>query len=292
MSDLEGLSEGMAAAVERAQAAVARVEGRCHSSSATAWGEDVLIAAHHALPRDEVSVTLADGARLDARVVARDAGTDVAVLKVEGAKLSPPEWGDDSALKVGQVVLPLARTRDGVRATFGMIASLGGGFRTMAGGSVDRYIDVDGSLPRGFSGGPLIDARGRAIGMNTQALVRGGTTIPASTLRRVVGDLLSDGRVGRGYLGVWAFPVRVPDAVAQSEGRREGVVIAGTEPGGAAEKGGLIAGDIILSVEGVAVAHPRELPAAIDRLANTEVTVRLVRGGEVKEVRLTLGARK
>lgn len=292
MSDLEGLSEGMAAAVERAQTSVARVEVRCHGTSATAWGDDVLIAAHHALPRDEVSVTLADGTRLDARVVARDAGTDVAVLKAEGARLNPPEWSDDASLKVGQIVLPLARTRDGVRATFGMIASLGDGFRTMAGGSVDRYIDVDGSLPRGFSGGPLIDARGRAIGMNTQALVRGGATVPVSTLRRVVGDLLSEGRVGRGYLGVWAFPVRLPDAVAQAEGRREGVVLAGTEPGGPADKGGLIAGDIVLSVEGTAVSHPRELPAAIDRLANKEVTIRLVRGGEVKELRLTLGARK
>ncbi|MEZ4411000.1 MAG: hypothetical protein R3A52_31650 [Polyangiales bacterium] len=129
--------------------------------------------------------------------------------------------------------------------------------------------------------------------MNTQALVRGGTTVPASTLRRVVGDLLSEGRVGRRYLGVWAFPVRLPDAVAQAEGRREGGRCSrAPSPEARRRRGGLIAGDIVLVVEGTFVSHPRDLPAAIDRLANKEVTVRLVRGGEVKEVRLTLGARK
>ena len=117
---------------------------------------------------------------------------------------------------MGHFALSLGRPGANVRATMGIISALGKAWRTPAGGPVDRYLQTDTVMYPGFSGGPLVDAQGRFIGLNTSALVRGvSITVPAPTLERVVRDLQEHGSVRRDYLGVGAQPTRLPAAVAK-----------------------------------------------------------------------------
>lgn len=293
MSDLEQVSESMAEAVARGGAGVARVGSRCSSASATVFGGDgLLVTAAHALEgREGVEVTLGDGRTLTARVLGHDRGTDLAVLKVDATDLAAPEWGDTAGVRVGHLVLTLGRPGRSARATLGMVSAVGEGYRTMAGGTIDRYIEVDGSLPRGFSGGALADARGRLLGMNTAGLGRGGGTIPTETLRRMVPELAANGKVGRGYLGVEVVPGRVAEALVEGAGQRRGLLVAALEPGGPGEAGGLLLGDLLLAVDGQRVERPGDLVAVLTGRARASVTVRIVRAGEPKELTLTTGAR-
>jgi len=293
MSDLEQVSESMAAAVARGGASVARVDGRCSSSSAVVFGnEGWLVTAAHALEgREALEVAFGDGRTLPAKVLGRDRGTDLAVLKVEATDLPAPEWSDTAGVRVGHLVLTLGRPGKSARATLGMVSAVGDGYRTMAGGSIDRYIDVDGSLPRGFSGGALADARGYLLGMNTAGLGRGGGTIPTETLRRMVPELATNGKVGRGYLGVEVVPGRVSESLVEAAGQRRGLLVAALEPGGPAEAGGLLVGDLLLALDGQPVERPGDLVGALDGRVRASVTVRVVRAGELKELLLTTGAR-
>ncbi|MFO0650225.1 MAG: trypsin-like peptidase domain-containing protein [Polyangiales bacterium] len=291
--DATALSDALATAVESAAASVVRVEGRCAGASGTVWAADgVVITANHAVGRaEELSVGLGDGRSLTATVAGRDPSSDVAVLRVSATDLTPAQWTDGEGLKVGHLALPLARPGKTVRATLGIVGALGDGFRTPTGATFDRYIEVDGSLPRGFSGGPLIDAKGRALGMNTGGVMRGGATVPTVTLRRIVAELLTRGRVGRGYLGVSVYPARLSDALATKLGRTHAVVVVGIEREGAAEAGGLKVGDVIASIDGVAIEGPGDLMSSLEGRAGAEVTLTLARADEVLELKLTAGTR-
>lgn len=293
MSVFDQVSESMAEAVARGGAGVARVEGRCSRASAVVFGGDgLLVTAAHALEGSaEVEVGLGDGRTLQAKVLGHDRGTDLAVLKVDATDLPASEWADTAAVKVGHLVLTLGRPGRGARATLGMVSAVGDGYRTMAGGTIDRYIEVDGSLPRGFSGGALADSRGRLLGMNTAGLGRGGGTIPTETLRRLVPALATSGRVERGYLGVEVLPGRVPEALAEAAAQRRGLLVAALEPGGPAEAGGLLQGDLLLAVDGQRVERPGDLVAALDGRVKVAVAFRIIRAGEPREVVLTTGAR-
>lgn len=283
----------MAEAVARGGAGVARVEGHCSRSSAVLFGSDgLLVTAAHALEgREAVDVALGDGRTLAAKVLGHDRGTDLAVLKVDATGLAAPEWSDTASVKVGHLVLTLGRPGRGTRATLGMVSAVGEGYRTMAGGTIDRYIEVDGSLPRGFSGGALADASGRLLGMNTAGLGRGGGTIPTETLRRMVPELAAHGKVDRGYLGVEVVPGRLPEALVESAGQRRGLLVAALEPGGPAELGGLLQGDLLLAVDGQRVERPGDLVAVLGGRVRASVTVRIIRAGEPRELVLTTGAR-
>ncbi|MDO9020230.1 MAG: trypsin-like peptidase domain-containing protein [Deltaproteobacteria bacterium] len=293
MSVLEEVSESMAAAVARGGAAVARLEGRCSAASAVVFGGDGLLvtAAHTLEGREVVDVALGDGRTLSAKVLGHDRGADLAVLKVDATDLSAPEWADTASVKVGHLVLTLGRPGRSARATLGMVSAVGEGYRTMAGASIDRYIEVDGSLPRGFSGGALADTAGRLLGMNTAGLGRGGGTIPTETLRRMVPELAAHGKIGRGYLGVEVVPGRVSEGLVEAVGQRRGLLVAALEPGGPGESGGLLLGDLLLGVDGQRVERPGDLVAVLGGRVRATVTVRLIRAGDPKELTLTTGAR-
>ena len=135
MSVLEQVSESMAEAVARGGVSVARIEGRCSSASAVVFsGDGLLVTAAHAVEgREGVEIALGDGRTLAAKVLGRDRGTDLAVLKVDATDLASPEWSDTTQVKVGHLVLTLGRPGRTARATLGMVSAVGDAYRTMAG---------------------------------------------------------------------------------------------------------------------------------------------------------------
>ena len=293
---LEDLSRALAAAVESGGRSVVRVEGRRRlPASGIAWSEDgVVVTAHHTLERDEgIVVGLADGTEAAASLVGRDPSTDLAVLRVQGQRLEAANWAEESSARVGHIILALGRPGATVLATQGIISALGEAWRTPGGGSVDRFFQTDVVMYPGFSGGPLVDASGRTLGLNTSALARGiSLTIPGATLRRVTEALLRHGRIQRGYLGVGAQPVRLPEDVAAKAGQASGLMLASVEPDSPAGKGGLLLGDVLISLDGEPLRGMEDLLNALgsDRVGKT-VEVGLLRGGQMSSVKVRLEER-
>jgi serine protease DegQ len=292
-TDIHQISQGLAAAVEAAGASVVRVEGRRRRpSSGIVWSADGVIAtADHNIEREEdLRVGLADGRTVPAALVGRDPRTDVAVLRAEATDLAAIEWAAAEGLKVGHLVLALSRPGETVRASLGIVCALAPEWRTHAGGKIDRWLETDALHQPGFTGGLLIDAAGRGLGMDDAGLRRGrGLAVPAETLRRVVESILAHGGVRRGYLGIAVQPVRLPEATAQAHGAETGLLV---QPGGPAEEAGLLLGDVLLALDGKPATDPGALQSILDEdRVGQEIVLSILRGGEAREVRATVGAR-
>ena len=272
---------------------VVRVRGRRgHPASGIAWAADRIITAAHAVPREgTVRIRLDDGSERDAVVVARDGAVGVALLRADGAGLSPPRFRDPASLRVGEPVLALGRPGRGVRASLRIVGALGPEVTTPGGGRIDRWIESDRGFPRGFEGGPLVDLGGAVVGMNTAALLRGADlAIPESTLRSVA-DAERDGGVRRGFLGVAVQTVRVPDHAHADDEPATGVIVLEVAEDGPAAKAGVLLGDVLLAIDGAPTATPMELSALLADRVDTAVRARILRGGNVQELSVTTGAR-
>lgn len=294
-SVVEGISNELAGMVEAAGPAIVRVEGRRRlPASGIVWSDDgIVVTAHHVVERDDrIGVGLADGNKVDAELVGRDPTTDLAVLRVEGAQPSSAKSAQVDDLSVGHLVLALGRPGRTVQATLGIVSALGTSWRTAAGGTIDRYLQTDVVMYPGFSGGPLVDADGKVLGLNTSALRGVSLTIPSLTVDRVVESILSHGRVQRGYLGVGVQPVNLPEALAEELGQETGLILISVEPGSPAEAGGLTLGDTLLSVHGEPVRRLDDLLSLLSgELVGEEVIIRILRGGESGEQKVTVGER-
>ena len=295
---LSRLSEDLADTVDQAGPSVVRVEARRRlPASGIVWSPDgVIVTAHHVIERDDnIKVGLPNGRSVAASLVGRDPTIDVAVLRVRDDALEgPASNGDMGEPRVGHMVLALGRPGQSVLATLGIVSALGDAWRTPAGGSIDRYLQTDLVMYPGFSGGPLVDAAGHILGLNTSALLRGtAITVPAATLERVVETLLAHGRIRRGYLGVGVQPVRLPDGLVTEVSQETGLLVASVESGGPADKGGLLVGDIIVSIDGAPSVHMDSLLAQLggDRVGH-EASLPLVRGGKPHEITVVIGERK
>jgi serine protease DegQ len=280
--DLALLSDSLSKLVASASPSIVRVEARAHrpSSGVVYADKGLILTANHALERDEpITVHTHDGASHPAKLIGRDAGTDLAVLEV-AATLDALRFSDADGVKVGQLVLAVGRPGKTARATSGIVSAFGESYRTQHNGRIDHYLESDADLRPGFSGGALVATSGAALGVVTGAIVRGVmVAIPTATVARVVGELGAHGRVRRGYLGVGSYPVRLAPSVAASVGKHEGAVIVAVEPDGPADRAGLLQGDVLLSIDGVATAHPAQVAAALEDKADVDVRVELVRGG-------------
>lgn len=296
MQTLTEISGGLAGVIERVGPSVVRVEaGRRAPGSGIVWAADgTIVTADHVIEReDDIQVGLPDGQVAAATLVGRDPGTDIAVLRAPASGLTVPSWSGADQAKVGQLVLALARPGRTVRARLGIISALGEAWRAPTGGEIDRYLEADVSVGFGFSGGPLVDAGGAVVGMNTAGLLRrAALTVPVPTLRRVVGVLLTHGKIRRGYLGIGAHPVRLPATLEQKAGQKIGLIVVSVEPGSPAERGGLVLGDVIVALDGTPVRIHEDIAAhlAADKVGMS-MRLRLIRGGEVKDVSVTVGER-
>jgi serine protease DegQ len=296
-SPLLGLSNDLAGAVERAGRSVVAIHARRRiPASGVHWRPGVVVAANHTIRQDEdISVTLAGGNRVPATLAGRDPSTDLAVLRLDAPGLAAAEMGDSNDVKVGHLVLAVGRPGEDITASLGVVSSVGGEFRTWAGGTIDRFIRLDLSIYDGFSGGALVDGAGRIIGLNSSGIARGlALTIPAATVERVAGQLLERGHIARGYVGLGMQPVRLGETQAEKLGleRPGGVLVMSVEPGGPAEKSGILLGDVIIALDGTPVADTSDVLAVLgaDRIGRS-VSARIVRGGALTDVPLSIGER-
>ncbi len=287
-------SKAIADAVEDAGRSVVAIhEGGQSGVSGTIWRESVIVVSEHTVRgRSELTVTLPGQDTATATVVGRDPGTDLAALKLPSATTAA-QIAPADGLRVGQMVFAVGRrTSGGLTATHGIVSAIGGAFRTWSGGRIDQSLRVDAMPYPGFSGGPLVDARGQVLGINTSGPRRSVLTIPAQTVDRVVDQLLTKGRVARGYLGVGVQPVALPPAIAASSGADRGLLVITVADGGPAQKAGLILGDILIVGEGQSLRTPADLHAALDsENVGKPYRVRILRGGTPTEITITVGER-
>jgi S1-C subfamily serine protease len=295
-SALEEMSEGLAGAAERAGAWTVRVGARRRiSASGVVWAEGgVVVTADHVIEQeDEVVVGLPDGSELPAQVAGRDPGSDLAVLRVPGLTLAPADRAEAGA-KVGQLVLAVARPGSGVQASFGVVSAIGGPWRTRRGRQIDGFVRSDATMFPGFSGGPLVDAAGRLLGTNTSRFGPGqGIAIPVAAAEGVVAALLASGRIRRAYLGVGSQPVALPAALASKVGGQEtGLLVVSVEAGTPADTAGLLMGDILVSLDGDALLDAGDLQEHLGpERVGAQAALRVLRGGDPRDVPVTLGER-
>jgi S1-C subfamily serine protease len=296
---LQSLSRDLASVVEQASAAVVAVNARPHlSSSGVYWRDGVIVTAAHTLRRTEdISVVLSSGETVAATLAGTDPSTDLAVLKINNAKLSAPPFGDTSQLKVGHVVLAVGRgAQRGLNATLGIVGVLSGAWRTWRGGLIDQLIGLDLTLHPGAAGGPLVDAHGRVLGINTSGLSRNmELTIPVSTVNRVVEHLLKKGHIGRGYLGLGMYAIPLPEDLksALNLSGDSGLIVVSVEPQGPGSKAGVLLGDVIVALDGKAVSSVRDLQAFLEpECVGKTILVSLIRSSKPVEVNVTIGERR
>jgi serine protease DegQ len=294
---LAALSNDLASAVERIAPSVVYVDGGPRrDASGLVWDEHTIVTVDHAIERDEeIEVYLEGGSRIRAALAGRDPSTDLALLRTE-ASLAPAPHADFAALKIGHIVLAVGRDEDArPGASLGVVSALDGPWRTWRCGEVDRFLRPDLTMYSGFSGGPLIDAAGDVLGLNTWGLSRRtALTIPLSTVERVVTQLLSGGRIRRGYLGVAMQQVRLSQALrAAHKLEQDGaVIVVDVAADGPAERAGLLMGDVILSIGTQAVEDSDDLQYALGPASvGTVQALRILRGGALHDVGITVGER-
>jgi len=298
LSALSDLSESLAAAAERGGAATVIVDARRRfPASGIAWSSDVVVTASHVVERDDnIAVVLPDGRRVEATLAGRDPGSDVAVLRLPEPSLQPATRETGGPLRVGSIVLAIGRSpSNGHMASMGVVSSVGAPWRTFRGTTVKGYIRADVTMYPGFSGGPLVDVSGSVVGMNSSVLGRGGgLAIPMTALDAVVGDLLAAGHVRRGYLGVSTQAIRLPDAFAEATGtgQEAGLMVVSIEPGGPADQGGVLVGDVLVGLDDQTIASTDDLQAQLggERIGSA-VRVRVLRAGAPATLAVTLGER-
>ena len=287
-NNLKDYSDQLAAVVESAAGSVVTVAARPGKpATGTTWEDGVVVTSSHAVI-DEENITVRDSAGdHKATLAGRDSTSDNAVLRVEGLASRPAARG--GLARTGSVVLAIGRSSD-LRASVGHVVSTESrqsGWR----GGLDGLVLSDAHLYEGFSGGPLVDAEGKLIGLNSWYYGRGSTrSLTAEAADRLVKSLLSHGRVKKPYLGIGTQPVFLSPEAAQKAGQDRGLMVIGVEEGSPAASAGLLQGDILVGIDGDAVAGMRHLFRSLQQIeVDTEHTLKVVRGGEVRELKVTVG---
>lgn len=236
------------------------------SGSGVVWSADGLVvtASHVVGQSASAIVTAGDGRELQAKVVGSDRYTDVALLKVEGDGLRPLDLGSAEGIRVGQFVLALANGH-GKRtsATSGIVTGARRSVRGFWGVMIEDAVVTDAKLNPGYSGGPLVDASGRMLGMNVAYFGGRGVAASVDAVKETVTKLSKDGRVKKGYLGLVVEPIDLPQGLAKSLGQESGLLVRSVEEDSPARAAGVAMGDIILQLGGAKATDEYELHRAL-----------------------------
>ncbi len=291
MDGLLALSNELAAAVEHAARSAVGVNGRRRfGSTGVHWRPGLVVTADHTIEVDEdLTVTTPDGATLAASVAGRDPAVDLAIVRVDAGALPVADIATETA-RVGHIVLAIGR---GTRASWGVISAIGDRRRPRA--ANEDLLALDLTMYPGFSGGPLVDARGRVVGITTSGSRRHlQLAIPAATVDRLVDELLRRGHLPRAYVGVATQAVQLGEPMRQRLGteQRTAVIVVDVQPESPAARAGILIGDVIVAVGQTQITEPTELRAVLrpEHVGET-LSVSVVRGGEPRDVRLTVGDR-
>jgi S1-C subfamily serine protease len=289
------LSNSMAAATEKAAASTLLVNARRRMpASGIAFAPDLVLTADHVIEQEEgITVLLPNGMEAAVKLAGRDPGSDLAVLRLEKEQATPA--GPASQVRIGQLVLALGRpSNTGIEASLGVISAMGGPLRTPR-GSIDKYIRTDATPYPGFSGGPLVDAEGQVVGVNTSGFGRGVVlTIPAEYAWKVAGQLARSGSVKRGFLGVRSEAVELPEAAQKDLKRAQatGLLLVSVERKSPAEAGKLIVGDILVGIDGQPLPDHDALFAHLaGDVVGKSVPMEVLRGGKPQIFMVEVGAR-
>src|SRR6266566_3831700 len=294
MTALPSLSNELAAAVEQVAGSVVAVNARPRlPSTGVHWRPGIIVTADHTVRSiEELTVVDREGRTMAATLLGRDPGTDLAVLRIQDTSLPTAGLGDSGSLRVGHIVLAVGY---GPRASWGIVSAVGCRWRTWRGGEIDQLMRLDLTLYPGFSGGPLVDVKGRVVGINTSGLSRQlELAIPVSTVTRVADELIDKGHVSRGFLGLGLQPARLPEAFRRRlTGASEiGLLVVNVQPDGPAAKAGVLLGDVLVALDGAPVGATEDVQAVVGaRRAGSTVTATILRAGAPAEVSMTVGER-
>jgi S1-C subfamily serine protease len=293
---LSAVSQALVETVAAVEGGVVRVEARQRlPGSGVVWSAaGLIVTSAHIVERDEnIRIGLADGRVLPARLLGRDPGTDLALLQAEAGALPVPTWAEADALGAGSLVLALGRPGGKILATMGIVSAVDQGWNTPTGGFVDHYVQTDTVMYPGFSGGPLVDVNHTVLGVNTSALVSGlSVTIPTATVRRVVEALRYNKRVRRGYLGVQAQAVALPDTLRERLQQESGLLLIHVEPNSPAAESRLVQGDTLVTLNGRPLRSLQDLALVLNGdQGESQAVAQVVRAGQVRELPIVIGER-
>ena len=293
-ADLLGqFSNALAARAEAAKDAVVAVR-LAHERHVTGmlWQSGIVVTSEQALPRrDDFELVAPGGSVVTARIAGRDPTTNIAILKPAEQIASPAIAAGEA--RTGAVALAIgADGTGGASARLGLVNLAGPEWHSSRGGLIDRRIVLDLRLARREEGGPIFDAAGACLGMSTFGPRGHVIAIPTATIERVAPQLARDGRIARGWLGVALQAVAVPDVLRESADQNSGLMVMSVAENGPAAQAGILAGDIILSVDGTPAHRFRKIARhfgadSIGRKAD----VRLIRSGAVMTVQTIIAER-
>ena len=290
---LSRLSHAIETQVAAAHGLAVAVRNASHRHvSATLWQPDAVVTSEQVVGnRDEYEVVTASGETATARIAGRDPGTNLLVLRTDAplAATTVPR----ATARVGSLALALGADAAGATiARLGLISSIGPQWYSRAGGRIEQRIALDIRLRRTEEGGPVLDTDGALLGMSTLGPPGVVLVIPVATLERVVPQLLSDGQVPRGWLGLGLQPVAVPEPLREAAGEAMGMMVMSIADGGPGAVAGVKAGDILLTIDGASMRGLRRVIAQLDdESVGRTVALRLIRGGEVLTLNVLITAR-
>jgi len=290
MQLLQSFSNAVTELADRVSPSVVNVNAGRRGGTGLVWSEGgLVVTASHVVGRSSApTVTLQDGREMQAEILGRDPYADVALLKIDVHGLTPVELGSAEEIKVGQFVLALANAFGRrVSATSGMITSLRRSMRGFWGVMIEDAVVSDAKLNPGYSGGPLVDAVGKLLGMNVAYFAGRGVAVSVETLKETVERISRDGGVKKGFLGVVVEPIELPDEVARSEevGQDEGLLVRSVETGSPAKAAGVAVGDIILKLGSHKAADEYELHKALSQgVVGKQLRLLILRTEKVAEL--------
>jgi S1-C subfamily serine protease len=294
MSDslAQQLSNDLAGAARRTAPSLLLLRGRRRrAATGTVIDPQSFLVSDHLLDADdEVRARTADG-EVTSRVIGRDAGTDLALLQVDGGALTPVTFATED-VRIGELVVAAGRTWTGFVAHPGFVTQLSGPHQVSPGFRLEQAIHTSLEPFSGFSGGALANVRGEVVGISTSALDRGhGLAISARDVTRVVDSLRRHGRLRRGYLGISSLPVALPERQRQGASER-GLLVTSIAPGSPADQAQVLIGDVILAIDGTTAVRPDDLAGYLsaDRVGQ-HAALHVLRGTSPVQLDVTIGER-
>jgi S1-C subfamily serine protease len=287
------VSRELEALVARLAPSIVRVDAR-HGRPATGivWADGLVLTADHVIEEDDNILVTGAPTTVKASLVGRDRATDLALLRTEGLRGPPAPRGRSADVRTGHIVLALGGCIGEQQVTMGIVSGSSGEFQSWRGGQAAPLIQTTAELLPGFSGGPLVDAQGLIIGINSWNFGRRVTrALPVETAEKIAEGLRAHGRIRRAYLGVGAQPIRLTEPTAGQLGQESGLLVVTVEPGGPAHKAGLLQGDTMVTVDGDPLFGRLDALFVTLRALDVDSTHQfgVVRAGELKDVPVTLG---